>query len=228
MALFLLRITQPHAPNAVRLITQFRETQMRGKMPQLKGLALGILASVMISLTGPAVAQSRGLDALPLEQLRAFSEVFGRIKSDYVESVDDKKLITQAISGMLTGLDPHSSYLDKEEYRQMQVDTRGEFGGLGLEIGMEDGLVKVVSSIDDSPASRAGIKSGDLIVKLGDAFVKGMTLNDAAKKMGGEPETPITLTIQREGEEKPLVFILKRALIQIQSVKSKLLEPGYA
>ena len=141
---------------------------MRGKMPQLRLLVLGILASVMISLTSPAVAQSGALGALPLEQLRAFTEVFGRIKSEYVESVDDKRLITQAISGMLTGLDPHSSYLDKEEYRQMQVDTRGEFGGLGLEVGMEDGLVKVVSSIDDSPASRAGIKSGDLIVKLGD------------------------------------------------------------
>lgn len=201
---------------------------MRGKMPQLRLLVLGILASVMISLTSPAVAQSGALGALPLEELRAFTEVFGRIKSEYVESVDDKRLITQAISGMLTGLDPHSSYLDKDEYRQMQVDTRGEFGGLGLEVGMEDGLVKVVSSIDDSPASRAGIQSGDLIVKLGDAFVKGMTLNDAVKQMGGEPDTPITLTIERKGEAKPLVFALKRALIQIQSVKSKLLEPGYA
>jgi carboxyl-terminal processing protease len=160
--------------------------------------------------------------------LRAFSKVFGRIKSDYVESVDDRKLITQAIAGMLAGLDPHSSYLDKEAYRQMQVDTRGEFGGLGIEIGMEDGLVKVVSPIDDSPASRAGIKSGDLIVKLGDAFVKGMTLNDAVKQMRGELDTPITLTIERKGEDNPMVFTLKRAVIKIQSVKSKLLEPGYA
>jgi len=154
--------------------------------------------------------------------------VFGRIKSDYVEPVDDKKLISQAIAGMLAGLDPHSSYLDKEAYREMQVGTRGEFGGLGIEVGMEDGLVKVVSPIDDSPASRAGIKSGDLIMKLDDKFVKGMSLNDAVKQMRGKPDTPIMLTIARKGETKPLVFTLKRAVIKIQSVKATLLEPGYA
>jgi carboxyl-terminal processing protease len=154
--------------------------------------------------------------------------VFGRIKSDYVEPVDDKKLISQAIAGMLAGLDPHSSYLDKEAYREMQVGTRGEFGGLGIEVGMEDGYVKVVSPIDDSPASRAGIKAGDLIVKLDETFVKGMSLNDAVKQMRGKPDTPITLTIARKGETKPLVFTLKRAVIKIQSVKATLLEPGYA
>jgi carboxyl-terminal processing protease len=201
---------------------------MRGTMRQLGVLALGIFVGVMISLNVPAVAQSGALGRLPIEELRAFTAVFGRIKSDYVESVDDRKLITQAISGMLAGLDPHSSYLDKEEFREMQVGTSGEFGGLGIEVGMEDGLVKVVSPIDDSPASRAGIKSGDLIVKLGEVFVKGMTLNDAVKQMRGRPDTPITLTIARKGEDQPLVVTLVRAVIKIQSVKSKLLEPGYA
>jgi carboxyl-terminal processing protease len=201
---------------------------MRGKMRQLGILALGIFLGAMVSLNFPAAAQPEALGPLPVEELRAFTEVFGRIKSDYVESVDDKKLITQAISGMVAGLDPHSAYLDKEEFREMQVGTRGEFGGLGIEVGMEDGLVKVVSPIDDSPASRAGIKSGDLIVKLDELFVKGMTLNDAVKQMRGKPDTAITLTIARKGEDKPLVFTLKRAVIKIQSVKSKLLEPGYA
>ena len=201
---------------------------MRGKMRQLGILALGIVLGVMIALNLPAVAQPGAAAPLPVDELRAFTEVFGRIKSDYVESIDDKKLITQAISGMLAGLDPHSSYLSKEEFREMQVGTRGEFGGLGIEVNMEDGLVRVVSPMDDTPAARAGIKSGDLIVKLDDVFVKGMSLNDAVRKMRGKPDTAITLTIARKGEDKPLVFTLKRAVIKIQSVKSKLLEPGYA
>ena len=129
------------------------------------------------------------LKPLPIEELRAFTEVFGRVKSDYVEPVDDKKLITEAINGMLTGLDPHSAYLDQEAFRELQVGTQGEFGGLGIEVGMEDGFVKVVAPIDDTPASRAGVKSGDLIVKLDDTSVKGMTLNDAVKRMRGKPNT---------------------------------------
>jgi carboxyl-terminal processing protease len=201
---------------------------MRGKLRQLGILVLGIFMGVLIAVDFPAVAQPGAMSALPIEELRAFTEVFGRIKSDYVEPVDDKKLISQAIAGMLAGLDPHSSYLDKEAYREMQVGTRGEFGGLGIEVGMEDGLVKVVSPIDDSPASRAGIKAGDLIMKLDDKFVKGMSLNDAVKQMRGKPDTPIMLTIARKGETKPLVFTLKRAVIKIQSVKATLLEPGYA
>ncbi|MFL6563656.1 MAG: S41 family peptidase [Burkholderiales bacterium] len=182
---------------------------------------------VLIAVELPAVAQP-GQKPLPIEELRAFTEVFGKIKSDYVEPVDDKKLIDQAIAGMLSGLDPHSSYLDKEAFREMQVGTRGEFGGLGIEVGMEDGFVKVVSPIDDSPASRAGIKAGDLIMKLDETFVKGITLNDAVKLMRGKPDTSITLTVARKGEPKPLVFALKRAVIKIQSVKATLLEPGYA
>ena len=201
---------------------------MRSKLQQFGLIALGVCLGVMISLNFSAVAQREVLGPLPVEELRAFTEVFGRIKSDYVETVEDKKLITEAITGMLAGLDPHSAYLDQDAFRELQVGTQGEFGGLGIEVGMEDGFVKVVSPIDDSPASRAGIKSGDLIVKLDDTAVKGMTLNDAVKRMRGKPNTQITLTIVRKGETKPIVATLTRAVIKIQSVKSKLLEPGYA
>ncbi len=201
---------------------------MRNKLQQFGLIALGVCLGVMISLNFSAVAQREALGPLPVEELRAFTEVFGRIKSDYVEPVEDKKLITEAITGMLAGLDPHSSYLDQDAWRELQVGTQGEFGGLGIEVGMEDGFVKVVSPIDDSPASRAGVKSGDLIVKLDDTAVKGMTLNDAVKRMRGKPNTQITLTIVRKGDPKPLVLTLTRAVIKIESVKSKLLEPGYA
>ncbi|OGA46338.1 MAG: peptidase S41 [Betaproteobacteria bacterium RIFCSPLOWO2_12_FULL_62_13] len=202
---------------------------MRYKLHQIGLIAVGVLLGVLVSLNFSAVAQKNGASApLPIEELRAFTEVFGRVKSDYVEPVDDKKLITQAINGMLTGLDPHSAYLDQEAFKELQVGTQGEFGGLGIEVGMEDGFVKVVAPIDDSPASRAGIKSGDLIVKLDDASVKGMTLTDAVRRMRGKPNTQITLTIVRKGEPKPIVVTLTRAVIKIQSVKSKLLEPGYA
>jgi carboxyl-terminal processing protease len=191
-------------------------------------IALGAVLGVMISLNFSAVAQREALGPLPVEELRSFTEVFGRIKKDYVEPVEDKKLITEAITGMLAGLDPHSAYLDQEAFKELQVGTQGEFGGLGIEVGMEDGFVKVVSPIDDSPASRAGIKAGDLIVKLDDTSVKGMTLNDAVKRMRGKPNTQITLTVVRKNEPKPLVLTLTRAVIKIQSVKYKLIEPGYA
>src|SRR4051812_42585963 len=201
---------------------------MRRNLRQLGVLAIGVCMGVSATVYLPAVAPTGKASTLPIEELRAFTEVYNRIKSDYVEPVDDRKLINQAISGMVSGLDPHSAYLDKEAYREMQVGTRGQFGGLGLEVGMEDGAVKVISPIDDSPAFRAGIKSGDLIVKLDDAFVKGMSLNDAVKKMRGKPDTSIMLTVARKGESKPLLFTLKRAVIKIQSVKATLLEPGYA
>jgi carboxyl-terminal processing protease len=202
---------------------------MRNRFRQIGLIAAGVFIGVLISLNFSAVAQKEAvLKPLPIEELRAFTEVFGRVKSDYVEQVDDKKLITEAINGMLTGLDPHSAYLDQEAFRELQVGTQGEFGGLGIEVGMEDGFVKVVAPIDDTPASRAGVKSGDLIVKLDETSVKGMTLNDAVKRMRGRPNTQITLTIVRKGEAKPLVVTLTRAVIKIQSVKSKLIEPGYA
>src|SRR6187401_2863396 len=216
----------PDRPSLIRAIRGF---VMRNKFSQFGLIVVGVLIGVAISLNFSAVAQ-RDSAALPLpiEELRAFTEVFGRVKSDYVEPVEDKKLITEAINGMLTGLDPHSAYLDAEAFRELQVGTQGQFGGLGIEVGMEDGLVKVISPIEDTPAYRAGIKPGDLIVKLDDAQVKGMTLNDAVKKMRGRPNTNITLTIVRKGEAQPLVIVLTRAEIQVQSVKSKLVEPGYA
>ncbi len=201
---------------------------MRNKFHQFGLIAIGALLGVLVSLNLTAVAQRDVSAPLPIEELRAFTEVFGRVKSDYVEPVEDKKLITEAINGMLTGLDPHSAYLDQEAFRELQVGTQGEFGGLGIEVGMEDGFVKVVAPIDDSPAARAGLKAGDLIVKLDETSVKGMTLSDAVKRMRGKPDTQITLTIVRKGETKPIVVTITRAVIKIQSVKSTLLEPGYA
>jgi carboxyl-terminal processing protease len=165
---------------------------------------------------------------LPVEELRSFTEVFGAIKQNYVEPVDDKKLITEAINGMLSGLDPHSAYLDADAFKELRVGTEGKFGGLGIEVGMEEGLVKVISPIEDTPAYKAGVKPGDLIVKLDDTQVKGMTLNDAVKRMRGRAGTQITLTLLRKGEPQPIVVTLTRAEIQVQSVKSKVVEPGFA
>ena len=188
----------------------------------------GLIVGLMLSLTYSAVAEKMVKPQLPIEDLRAFAEVFGKIKSDYVEPVEDKKLISEAISGMLTGLDPHSTYMDVDAFKDMQAATQGEFGGLGIEVGMEDGLVKVISPIEDSPAYAAGIKSGDLIMKLDEKLVKGMTLNDAVKIMRGKPDTPINLTILRKNEAKPLLVTLVRAVIKNKSVKYKLTEPGFA
>ena len=194
-------------------------------------ILIGAIAGILLSLNFSAIAKKDHIEAihpLPIEELRTFAQVFGRIKSDYVESVEDKKLITEAINGMLVGLDPHSSYLDKDEYKELQIGTQGEFGGLGIQVTMEDGVVKVISPIEDTPAFRAGIKTGDLIVKLDDTVVKGMSLNEAIKMMRGKPNTSIKITIVREGEKEPLVFNLVRDIIKIQSVKSKMIEPGYA
>ncbi|MEW5769266.1 MAG: S41 family peptidase [Pseudomonadota bacterium] len=199
---------------------------MAGKLKQIGLIGMGVVFGAALSLNFSAVAD-REPEPLPIEDLRAFTEIFGKIKSDYVEPVEDKKLITEAINGMLSGLDPHSSYLDAEAFKELQVGTQGEFGGLGIEVGMEDGFVKVVSPIEDTPAYKAGVKSGDLVIKLDDTPVKGMTLNDAVKKMRGKPGTDITLTIVRKGETKPLTFTLTRAVIKIKSVKHKLVEPGY-
>jgi len=190
-------------------------------------ISIGLVAGILVSLHFSAVADKDTVLPLPVEELRAFSEVFGRIKSDYVEPVSDKKLITEAINGMLSGLDPHSAYLDAEGFKELQVGTQGEFGGLGIEVAMEDGLVKVISPIEDTPAFNAGIKSGDLIIKLDDTLVKGLTLNDAVKRMRGKPGSSILLTILRKNEMKPLQISVTRAVIKVQSVKSKLVESGY-
>jgi carboxyl-terminal processing protease len=199
---------------------------MRSKLQSIGLVFVGLVAGVMLSVHFSAIAQKDSAP-LPVEELRSFAEVFSAIKQGYVEPVEDKQLINHAISGMLANLDPHSAYLDADAFKDLQVSTQGEFGGLGIEVGMEDGLVKVVSPIEDTPAYRAGIKSGDLIFKLDDTPVKGMTLNDAVKKMRGKPKTSIKLTILRKGETKPLEFTLERDKIKVQSVKSKSLEPGY-
>ncbi len=164
---------------------------------------------------------------IPLEELRAFSEIFGRIKNNYVEPVEDKELLQNAIRGMLSGLDPHSTYLDLDDFKQLREGTSGEFGGLGIEVTMEDGFVRVVSPIDDTPAAEAGLQAGDLIIRLADKPVKGMDLRDAVEIMRGKPGTDLDLTIIREGENKPLQVTLTRAIIKVQSVKSRMLEPGY-
>lgn len=207
---------------------------MRGKLSQIGLIIAGIVIGVAISLNFSAVAQRESASRssaqlpLPIEDLRAFTDVFGRVKQDYVDQVEDKKLITEAINGMLQGLDPHSAYLDQEAFKEMQVGTQGEFGGLGIEVGMEDGFVKVISPIDDTPASRAGVLAGDLIVKINDNSVKGLSLNDAVKQMRGRPNTQIRLTIVRKGDPNPIELSLTRAVIRIQSVKATTIEPGVA
>ena len=201
---------------------------MSGRIKSLGLVLVGAIAGILVSLNFQAIGQLATRSPLPVEELRSFTEVFGAIKQNYVEPVEDRKLITEAINGMLAGLDPHSAYLDAESYKELQVGTQGKFGGLGIEVSMEDGLVKVISPIEDTPAYRAGVKPGDLIIKLDDAQVKGMTLNDAVKRMRGKPNTQITLTLVRKGEPQPIVVTLTRAEIQVQSVKSKVVEPGYA
>ncbi|MBV5331568.1 S41 family peptidase, partial [bacterium] len=190
-------------------------------------ICAGLLGGILISLQFSAMAEKEARASLPIEELRTFAEVFNAIKQGYVEPIDDKKLITHAISGMLSNLDPHSAYLDADAYKDLQVGTQGEFGGLGIEVGMEDGLVKVISPIEDTPADRGGGKSGDLIFKLDDTLVKGLSLSDAVKRMRGKPKTQIQLSIIRKGEARPIEITLTREVIKVQSVKSKLVEEGY-
>ena len=192
-------------------------------------LVFGIFVGVSVSLTSSVLADKNTETSagLPLNELRNFSDIFARVKTDYVEDVDDKTLLENAIRGMLSGLDPHSTYMDPEEYKELKIGTTGKFGGLGIQVGMEDGFVKVISPIDDTPAFRAGLKSGDLIIRLDEKTVKGLTLNDAVKIMRGDPGTDIKLTVIREGADKPLPFTVTRDIISVKSVKSKILEPDY-
>jgi len=194
-------------------------------------LGLGLLLGVMLALGQGVLADKdnskNALQAIPLEDIRSLSEVFGKIKQNYVEDIEDKTLLENAIRGLLSGLDPHSAYLDKAAFTELREGTSGEFGGLGIVVGMEDGFVKVISPIDDTPAARAGVKSGDLIIRLDKKNVKGMSLEDAVNIMRGKPKTDITLTIVREGEDKPLKMKVTRDIIRVQSVKSKTLEKGF-
>jgi carboxyl-terminal processing protease len=188
------------------------------------GIVAGIALSIGISATAQRLADASG--ALPLEEVREFTDVFGKIKSSYVEPVDDHKLLTGAINGMLSDLDPHSAYLDEKAFKEVHEMTVGRFGGLGIEVGSEGGFLKVISPIEDTPAYRAGIKAGDLIVRIDDVDVKGLSVNDAVLRLRGAPKTKVVLTITRAGEPKPLIVPLVREEIKVQSVRAKLLEPG--
>jgi len=191
-------------------------------------LCLGVFLGLGITMERTVFAERADQQPLPLAELRTFTEIFGKVKSDYVESVGDKKLLEDAIHGMLAGLDPHSAYLNPESFKEMRIGTEGKFGGLGIEVTMENGFIKVVAPIDDTPAEKAGLKSGDVITRLDGTPVKGMSLNDAVKHMRGKPDTDIRLTVIREGESKPLEFVITRAVIKITSVKGQMIEPGYA
>ena len=199
--------------------------------PTLKNyflLATGLIAGVLLSIGHGVFAERETARAtLPVEELRIFSDVFGRIKNDYVVEVDDKELIENAIRGMLAGLDPHSAYLDAEQFTDLQVGTTGQFGGLGIEVGMEDGFVKVIAPIDDTPAQRAGVLAGDLIIRLDETPVKGMSLSDAVKIMRGDPGTDIVLTIVRDGLDQPIKITITRDVIKVKSVRARMLDPGY-
>ena len=190
-------------------------------------LLLGGAIGVSLAIGQGVFAERNGAGTLPLDDLRTFTEVFARIKNDYVEPIEDTALLENAIRGMLSGLDPHSAYLVPDDYQELQAGTSGEFGGLGIEVGMEDGFVKVIAPIDDTPAQQAGVEAGDLVIRLDDTPVKGMSLADAVKVMRGKPGTDIVLTIVREGVDRPIRITITRAVIHVTSVRSRPLEPGY-
>src|ERR1700712_2149923 len=189
-------------------------------------LALGAVAGALTTMQLQATARN-SLAALPLEDIQRLTEVFERIKADYVEPVDEKKLISDAITGMVAGLDPHSQYFDKKSYKEFREGTSGRFVGVGIEIGMEDGLVKIVSPIEGSPAFRAGLKPNDLITKIDDTQVKGLTMDQAVKKMRGDPGSKVVLTIFRKDESRSFPVTIMREEIHVQSVKAKDID-GYA
>ena len=201
-------------------------------MKSYKSLGLGVTIGLLIGLLlagSHQVLAKRDNEVLqlPLSDIRLFTDIYARIKKDYVEEVGDQDLLRGAIRGMLSSLDPHSSFLSQEEFKELQIGTSGEFGGLGIEVGMENGFVKVISPIEDTPADRAGVQAGDVIIKLDETQVKGLTLNEAVKLMRGVRGTKILLTIVREGESKPLEISVTRDVIRVKSVRSRILEPGY-
>ncbi len=199
-----------------------------GAKLKVAGLVMvGAVAGALVSMQFQAIARSP-VSQLPLEELQQLASVFSMVKSDYVEPVDEKKLITDAISGMVAGLDPHSQYFDKKTFKEFREGTTGQFVGVGIEMSMEDGLVKVVSPIEGSPAFRAGLKSGDLITKIDDTAVKGLSVDQAVKKMRGERNTKVVLTVFRKSESRSFPVTIVREEIRQQSVRSKMIEPGYA
>ena len=189
-------------------------------------VALGALAGGLTTMQFGATARS-AMAPLPLEEMQQLAAVFGMVKTDYVEPTDEKKLISDAIGGMVAGLDPHSVYFDKASFKEFREGTTGKFVGVGIEIGMEAGLVKIVSPIEGSPAFRAGLKTGDLITKIDDTFVKGLTMDQAVKRMRGEPGAKVVLTIFRKNENRSFPVTIVREEIRVQSVRAKLIEPGY-
>lgn len=200
---------------------------MKTYKPLGVGLAIGLILGVLVATSHQVLAKRTAAVDLPLSDIRLFTDVYARIKKDYVEEVGDKSLLEGAIRGMLQSLDPHSAFLSQDEFQELQIGTTGEFGGLGIEVGMENGFVKVISPIEDTPADKAGVEAGDLIIKLDETQVKGLTLNEAVKLMRGKRGTKIILTIVREGESKPLEIAVTRDVIRVKSVRSRILEPGF-
>tara|TARA_B110000971_G_scaffold220536_1_gene264390 strand:- start:6695 stop:8020 length:1326 start_codon:yes stop_codon:yes gene_type:complete len=190
----------------------------------MMAMVLGLSLGVTLTLSYPAVAKSEIEEPLPLADIRLFTDVYARVKRDYVETVDDQKLIEGAIRGMIASLDPHSSFLGEEEFRELKIGTSGEFGGLGIEVGLDGGFIRVIAPIDDTPAYRAGVKAGDLIIQLGDVSVKGMSLSEAVKVMRGATGTTLILKVVREDEAAPINIPVMRDVIRIKSVRNKLLD----
>ena len=206
---------------------QIKGSLMGAKLKVAGWLAVGAVTGALTTMQLQATARN-GMSQLPLEELQQLAAVFGMVKTDYVEPVDEKKLIGDAISGMVSGLDPHSQYFDKKNFKEFREGTTGRFVGIGIEMAMEDGLVKVVSPIEGSPAFRAGMKSGDLITKIDDTNVKGLSVDQAVKRMRGEPNTKVILMVFRKTESRSFPVTIVREEIRTQSVRSKVMEPGYA
>jgi carboxyl-terminal processing protease len=198
--------------------------KMRNHIKSIALVFSGLIGGILMSVALSVAADKSDNSVLPIEDLRKFASVFSAIKANYVESVDDTRLIKGAVSGMLSGLDPHSSYLDADAFKDLQVGTQGEFGGLGIEVGTEDGQIKVIAPIEDTPAAKAGIQAGDIIIKIDNKATKGLNLGDAVKLMRGKPDTTIKITIIRKNEAAPINISITRAVIQVKSVRSKLVE----
>lgn len=206
---------------------------MKLRLQSLSCTKLALVSAFIMgsTISGHSLAQSESEQAqapLPLDDLRTFTKVYSHIRNSYVEEISDQQLLEYAIKGMLSELDPHSTYLDADSFDDLQVNTTGEFGGLGIEVGMEDGFVKVIAPIDDTPASRAGLEAGDLIISLDDTPVKGLSLGEAIEIMRGPIGSEITITLVREGLDQPFDVTLVRDTVKVRSVRSRMLEPGYA
>jgi carboxyl-terminal processing protease len=199
---------------------------MSGKVKMVGLLAVGALAGALTTMQLQANARN-ALGPLPLEEMQQLAAVFGIVKNEYVEPVDEKKLISDAIAGMVAGLDPHSQYFDQKSFKEFRESTGGKFVGIGIEMSMEDGLVKVVSPIEGSPAFRAGLKPGDLITRIDETAVKGLSVNDAVKRMRGEPKTKVELMVFRKTENRTFPVTIVREEIRVQSVRARIVEPGY-